>query len=72
MADEIERLTTVLKDREAEIKSLSGHLIYSTDRIAKLEAVYDAACHAHKRHNGQGRGMYHLGKAIAALQEDKT
>ena len=39
---EIERLTAVLKDREAEIKSLSGHLIYSTDRIAELEAFIEA------------------------------
>ena len=38
-ADEIERLAAVLKDREAEIKSLSGHLIYSTDRIATMEEI---------------------------------
>ena len=38
-AVEIERLAAVLKDREAEIKSLSGHLIYSTDRIATMEEI---------------------------------
>ena len=40
---EIEQLTAVLKDREAEIKSISGHLIYATDRNAKLERVLAAA-----------------------------
>ena len=45
-ADEIERLEAkvaglegVLKDREAEIKSISGHLIAVTDRVAELEGA---------------------------------
>lgn len=69
----IAELESVLKDREAEIKSVSGHLIYATDKIERLEAVVKAEKNLRASNVGtRAEAVCEFDNALAALNGENN